>query len=64
MVEDPHDEPAREFDAQSRQYEWHAPEVVFGLAFEFVSAGETLLDMGIGTGLSALHGRRSLGPLT
>ena len=50
----PHDESAREYDAQSRQYEWHGPEVLFGLAFDFVSAGETLLDMGIGTGLSAL----------
>jgi len=49
-----HDESAREYDAQSRQYEWHGPEVLFGLAFEYVSAGETLLDMGIGTGLSAL----------
>jgi predicted TPR repeat methyltransferase len=59
MVQNPHDETAREFDAQSRQYEWHAPEVLFGLAFEFVSAGETLLDMGIGTGLSALPFHRA-----
>lgn len=49
MVENPHD-----YDAQSRQYEWHGPEVIFGLAFEFVNAGQTLLDMGIGTGLSAI----------
>lgn len=54
MDKNPHDKTARDYDAQSRQYEWHGPEVVFGLAFEYVNAGETLLDIGIGTGLSAL----------
>jgi len=54
MVMTPHDENAREYDLQSRRYEWHGPEILFGLAFEFVNAGEKLLDLGIGTGLSAL----------
>lgn len=54
MVMTPHDESARDYDSQSRRYEWHGPEILFGLAFEFVTAGETLLDLGIGTGLSAL----------
>ena len=54
MAGNAHDEAARHYDAQSRRYEWHGPEVVFGLAFEFVTAGETLLDIGIGTGLSAV----------
>jgi len=53
MMMTPHDESARDYDSQSRRYEWHGPEILFGLAFEFVSAGEKLLDMGIGTGLSA-----------
>jgi predicted TPR repeat methyltransferase len=54
MVKNPHDESAREYDAEARRYEWHGPDVVFGLAFEFLGAGQTLLDMGIGTGLSAI----------
>jgi predicted TPR repeat methyltransferase len=54
MVKNPHDESAREYDAQVERYQWHGPEVIFGLAFEFLSPGEQLLDMGIGTGLSAL----------
>ena len=53
MMMTPHDESARDYDSQSRRYEWHGPEILFGLAFEFVSAGDKLLDMGIGTGLSA-----------
>lgn len=54
MVHGPRDENAREYDAQSRQHEWHGPEVLFGLSFELVNAGETLLDIGIGTGLSSI----------
>jgi predicted TPR repeat methyltransferase len=54
MVQNPHDESARKYDVLSRQYEWHGPEVVFGLSFELVNAGETLLDIGIGTGLSSI----------
>lgn len=54
MVKNPHDENAREYDDQVKQYQWHGPEIIFGLAFDFLRAGETLLDMGIGTGLSAL----------
>jgi len=53
MMMTPHDESARDYDSQSKRYEWHGPEILFGLAFEFVGGGEKLLDMGIGTGLSA-----------
>jgi predicted TPR repeat methyltransferase len=59
MVMTPHDESAREYDSQSRRYEWHGPEILFGLAFDFVAAGETLLDLGIGTGLSAIPFRKA-----
>ena len=54
MATSPHNQWARDYDAESRRYEWHGPEILFGLAFEFVTAGQTLLDLGIGTGLSAL----------
>ena len=50
---------AREYDADSARYEWHGPEVVFGLVFEYLSEGQTLLDIGIGTGLSALPFHRA-----
>jgi predicted TPR repeat methyltransferase len=45
---------AGEYDLQARLTHWHAPEVVFGLAYEFVNEGESLLDLGIGSGLSSI----------
>jgi predicted TPR repeat methyltransferase len=32
---------------------WHGPAVVFGLAFKYTKPGQTLLDIGIGTGLGS-----------
>jgi len=48
-----HDEYATAYDEQCREYNWRGPEVLFGLAWEYLTAGESLLDIGIGTGLSA-----------
>ena len=45
---------ADEYDLQASATHWHAPEVVFGLVYEFVNAGESLLDLGIGSGLSSI----------
>jgi predicted TPR repeat methyltransferase len=45
---------ADDYDLQARLSHWHVPEVVFGLAYEFVEAGESLLDLGIGSGLSSI----------
>jgi predicted TPR repeat methyltransferase len=45
---------AEGYDLQARQTGWFCPEVVFGLAYEYVSPGETLLDLGIGSGLSSV----------
>jgi len=42
------------YDAQAVATGWLGPEVVFGLAFEYVTPGDTLLDVGIGTGLGSL----------
>lgn len=47
-------EAAREYDARARRTNWYVPEVVFGLAYEFVAPGQTILDLGIGSGLSSL----------
>lgn len=42
------------YDQQAQKTNWHAPEVVFGLTYEFVEPDDTLLDLGIGSGLSSV----------
>jgi len=42
---------AFEYDQLARKYQWFGPEILFGLCYEFINAGQTLLDVGIGTGL-------------
>lgn len=39
------------YDALVEAKNYRAPEVLFGLAFDFVRPGESVLDIGIGTGL-------------
>lgn len=46
-------EDASGYDAQAREYSSFAHDILFGLSFEYVKAGENLLDIGIGTGLSS-----------
>lgn len=45
---------AIEYDEQARRTKWFGPEVVFGLAYEFVAPGDSLVDLGIGSGLSSV----------
>lgn len=49
--------PAREdayhYDDNAQAYGWHGPAVVFGLAFRYTEPGQTILDIGIGTGLGS-----------
>lgn len=49
-----HDECAAEYDEQIRKYKAFANDAVFGLSFEYVNPHESLLDIGIGTGLGSL----------
>ena len=42
------------YDPQARETNWRGPEVVFGLAYEFVKPGNSVLDLGIGSGLSSI----------
>jgi ubiquinone/menaquinone biosynthesis C-methylase UbiE len=44
---------ASEYDRKAEEYNWRGPEVAFGLAYAFVSPGESVLDIGIGTGLGS-----------
>lgn len=45
---------ATQYDHSARTYGWHSPEILFGLIYELVQPGDALLDLGIGTGLSAI----------
>ena len=45
---------AKEYDDHIQTKTWFAPGVIFGLLYEHIQPGEALLDVGIGTGLSAL----------
>lgn len=42
------------YDGQALKTNWLGPQVVFGLTYEFVKPGETVLDLGIGSGLSSI----------
>ena len=44
---------APDYDTLSKAHKWYAPEALFGLTYQFKSRGQTLLDMGIGTGQSS-----------
>ena len=48
-----HDAYAAEYDAQVVAYESYVAEALFGLCYAFIAPGERLLDLGIGSGLSA-----------
>jgi predicted TPR repeat methyltransferase len=48
-----HNEEASEYDQQVRDYRSHGHDVLFGLVFDYVKPHETLLDIGIGTGLAS-----------
>ena len=47
-------EAAAGYDQQAQQTNWLGPQVVFGLTYEFVRPGESVLDLGIGSGLSSI----------
>ena len=48
-----HNKSAGIYDHTSALVENHAHEVLFGLAYEYLSPEDTVLDIGIGTGLSS-----------
>ncbi len=46
---------AKSYDSQVKEYHSHGHDVLFGMCFEYVKAGDSLLDLGIGTGLSSIN---------
>jgi len=51
---DSHDSEAALYDQSVSERGCYGNEALFGLMYEFIKAGETVLDMGIGTGLSSI----------
>ncbi len=49
----PHDKFAKEYDEQIEKFDCWLAEIMFGLCYEDIVKGETILDIGIGTGLSS-----------
>ncbi len=45
---------ASKYDELILRQEWYGPEILFGMIFEYIKSGELILDLGIGTGLSAV----------
>jgi predicted TPR repeat methyltransferase len=50
----PDAESASEYDNQALLSNWLGPEAVFGLTYEYLEPGQSLLDLGIGSGLSSI----------
>ena len=48
-----HDAYAADYDAQVVAYDCYLAEALFGLCYDFIRPGERVLDLGIGSGLSA-----------
>ncbi len=44
----------QQYDMKSQKANWLDPEIVFGLAYQDTAPGETILDVGIGTGLASV----------
>lgn len=42
------------YDRKAKESNWIGPEVVFGLSYRYIQPQETILDIGIGTGLSSI----------
>jgi predicted TPR repeat methyltransferase len=49
-----HDTYAADYDNQMQAYDCHIPDVLFGMCYEYMQPGQSILDLGIGSGLSAL----------
>ena len=48
-----YDEIAQNYDEEVKAYDSFAHEAIFGMSYEFISTNDSLLDIGIGTGLAS-----------
>ncbi len=55
MKEHNYKEDASHYDAQVKEYDSYAHDVIFGMSYEHVKSNEKLLDLGIGTGLASIN---------
>jgi predicted TPR repeat methyltransferase len=44
---------AEQYDKDKETLRWNGPNVIFGLSFGYIEAGQSILDIGIGTGLGS-----------
>ena len=49
-----HDEFASTYDSMVKEYNSYLSEVLFGMCYQYIQPGDSLLDLGIGTGLSSV----------
>ena len=47
------------YDEEARATGWLGPEVAFGLTYEYIKPGQSILDIGIGTGLGSIAFRKA-----
>jgi predicted TPR repeat methyltransferase len=47
------------YDDEAEASGWYGPEVIFGLMYHFVKSGESIMDIGIGTGLASVLFRKA-----
>lgn len=50
---------AEAYDAEAQATEYRGPDIAFGLMCEYVAPGQSILDLGIGTGLSSVPFRKA-----
>ena len=48
------DKMAEQYDQNKETQGWRGPDIVFGMAYEFIENGQSILDIGIGTGLGSI----------
>ena len=59
QIENRNEALAAAYDEEAEATGWFSPEVAFGLAYRYVQPGQSILDIGIGTGLGSVLFRRA-----